>query len=87
LYKYHGAAIKPAREIIMQTCEIFICMNENGEFIVTTDGDEALNELMENFGATISRTVKLTVQMAAPVITEATVTVPDEVGETVSVEA
>jgi hypothetical protein len=68
------------------TCEIFIAMNEDGGYVVVTDESEALERLSEHEGGYHARVVKLTVKMAPPVMTEATIDVSDEAGETKSIE-
>jgi hypothetical protein len=67
-------------------CEIYIAMNEDGGWIVTSDDSEALSTLAENEGGWLARVVKVTVKMTPPVIAEATVDVPDEAGETKEIE-
>jgi hypothetical protein len=71
--------------------EIWIAMNERGLATAGVDGDECeddvSNRLTEYYGGTCVRIVKLKVKMAAPAITQAEVTVPDEAGETVIAEA
>jgi hypothetical protein len=67
-------------------CEIFIAMNEDGEYIVHTDESEVLNKLGEDEGGYQARVVKITVKMAPPQMTEAEVEVPDEAGETKELE-
>lgn len=67
-------------------CEIFIAMNEDGGYVVTTDESEALERLAENEGGYHARVVKLTVKMTAPQMTEAEVEVPNEAGETKQIE-
>lgn len=68
------------------TCEIFLAMNEEGEWIVTDLEEHALEKLAEDMGGYHARVVKLTVKMSPPVMSEATITVPDEAGETSSIE-
>jgi hypothetical protein len=66
--------------------EIFVAMNEDGGWIVTNDEGEALSTLAENEGGWLARVVKVTVKMTPPVMTEATVDVPDEAGSTEEIE-
>lgn len=66
--------------------EVFIAMNEDGGYIVTTDESEALSQLAEIEGGYHARVVKLTVRMAPPQMTEAEIEVPDEAGETKQIE-
>ncbi len=67
--------------------ELFVCMNEDGDFAVGTDSGDTATDLADNCGGVCMRTVKLKVKIAPPQITEAEVTVPDEAGETVSAQA
>jgi hypothetical protein len=71
----------------MKTCEVFIAMNEDGDWIVETDESDAMSKLQEDAGGYHCRIVKLTVKMAPPVMTEAEITVPDEAGQTVEAAA
>jgi hypothetical protein len=70
-----------------KTCEIFIAMNEDGDWIVETDESDALSKLAEDAGGYHARVVKLTVKMTPPKMTEATVDVPDEAGQAVEAKA
>jgi hypothetical protein len=67
-------------------CEIYIAMNDDGGWIVTTDDSQALSTLAENEGGWLARVVKVTVKMTPPVMAEATADVPDEAGETEPIE-
>lgn len=67
-------------------CEIWIAMNEDGDWSVSVDEDDALPELATQQGGYAARVVKITVTMSAPVITEASVTVPDDARDTVQTE-
>ena len=69
------------------TVEIFIAMNEDGDFVVVKDESEALELLASDCGGYLARVVKITVNMAPPVMAEAKVEVPDEAGETKEIEA
>jgi hypothetical protein len=62
--------------------EIFVTMNEGGEYAVATADDDALNTCIENHGGEAFRTVRLMVTMAAPEITAVAVRVPDDAGDT-----
>jgi hypothetical protein len=68
------------------TCEIYLAMNEDGDWIVTHDESEALSKLAEDAGGYQARVVKLTVKIAPPVMTEAEIDVPGEAGETTEIE-
>jgi hypothetical protein len=67
--------------------EIFIAMNEDGDFVAVKEESEALELLASDCGGYHARVVKLTVKMAPPQATEATVDVPDEAGETTAIES
>ena len=69
------------------TVEIWIAMNEDGDYVVVKDESEALEQLINDCGGYHCRIVKLAVTMAPPRATEATVDVPDEAGETTKIEA
>lgn len=66
-----------------KTCELFIAMNEDGDWIVQTEESEALSRLAEDCGGYQARVVKLTVKMAPPKMSEAEVDFPDEAGQAV----
>lgn len=61
-------------------CEIFIAMNEEGDWIVTTEESEALSDLAENQGGYHGRVVKVIVRMAPPAMPETAVDIPDDAG-------
>lgn len=66
-------------------CELWLAMNEDGGWVVVTDESDALTQLGENEGGYLARVVKVTVNMAPPVMTEATVNIPDEQGQQIEV--
>jgi hypothetical protein len=68
-------------------CELFLAMNEDGDWSVNEDAQEASNSVAENSGGACIRTVQLLVTMAPPEIAEVPVDVPDEAGETKQVKA
>jgi hypothetical protein len=64
-------------------CEITILIDENGEWrVCKMDSDEINDELgnLAEDGGTMVRRVDLKCMIAAPVITEGTVDVPDDAG-------
>jgi hypothetical protein len=62
-------------------CEIWIAMNEDGDWVVVREESEARERLDEDAGGYYIRIVKVTVRMSPPVMTEAIVTIADDVGE------
>jgi hypothetical protein len=68
-------------------CEIFIAMNEEGDWIVTHDESDALNQLSNDVGGYQARVVKVTVTMAPPVMAEAEIEIPEEAGKEVETKA
>jgi hypothetical protein len=62
--------------------EVFICMNEAGDYVVDIDADEALPNCLETHGGQALRTVMLMVTMTAPEIAEVAVRVPNDAGQT-----
>ena len=60
--------------------EIWIVMNEDGEYTAATDQDVAREEFDENCGGSARRVVKLNVWMTPPSVIEAEVTVDDDAG-------
>ncbi len=69
----------------MAKVEIFIAMNEDGDWIVTDEESGALEKLGEDVGGYQARVVKIIVEMSPPKMDEASVTVPDTAGETTKV--
>ena len=47
-------------------CEIWIAMNEDGDWVVVQDESEALSQLAEQVGGYYARVAKVTVHMAPP---------------------
>jgi hypothetical protein len=62
-------------------------MNEAGDYEVAKDEDSVVDLWNENVGGLSRRLVRLRVTMAAPAITEVDVTVPEETGQAVKVQA
>jgi hypothetical protein len=60
--------------------EFFIAMNEDGDFELATEASDARELLSENCGGTACRIVKITAKIAAPVIEEVEIDVPDAAG-------
>jgi hypothetical protein len=68
------------------TCEIWMAMNEDGGWAVSTDESEALQKLGEDEGGFAARVIKLSVKMTPPAIADHEVNVPDEAGATKQIE-
>jgi hypothetical protein len=67
--------------------EVWLSVNDDGDAGVSLEGStESREALVEEFGGAAIRTVKVTVSMAPPEITEVDVDVPDQAGETQKVE-
>jgi hypothetical protein len=66
--------------------EVWIAMNESGEYEVGPDGDTAIERFDDTIGGSMRRLVRLKVMMAPPEVTEVDVAVPYEVGQTIQVE-
>ncbi len=60
--------------------EIWVVMNEDGEYVAATDQELAREEFDENFCGSARRVVKLNVWIAPPEVIEAEVTVADDAG-------
>jgi len=68
----------------MIDCEIYIAMNEDGDWVVVAaDETEALTKLGElgRAGGYQARVVKVTVKMTPPKMAETTVTITDDAGD------
>ena len=66
--------------------EVWIAMNEDGDYEVAKDEDDVVDLWNENVGGLSRRLVRLRVTMSAPAVTEADVNVPEEAGQAVNVE-
>jgi hypothetical protein len=66
--------------------EVWIAMNEAGDYEVAKDEDDVVDLWNENVGGLSRRLVRLRVTMSAPTVTEADVNVPEEAGRAVNVE-
>lgn len=64
----------------MVTCEIWIAMNEDGDWVVVDDESAALEQLASDRGGWRARVVKVNVKMTPPKRVETDVTVADETG-------
>jgi hypothetical protein len=69
------------------TCELFVALNEDGDWVVTDDESTALEKLAEDQGGYHARVVKVVVRVAPPVMAEASIDVPDEAGTTTELAA
>ena len=67
--------------------EIFIAMNEDGDYVVSADENEVLELFDSDVGGICRKVVKLTAKITPPVVEEVSVDVPDTAGETTEVEA
>ena len=77
-----------AKTIEIKTIEIFVAMNEDGDYETGIDDSDARDRLEENWGGASVRIVKLKVTMSPPQVIEGpTVTVPDDAGKTIEAEA
>lgn len=71
----------------MKTCEIFLAMNEHGDWVTEYDESDALTKLQEDQGGYHCRIVKVVVHMTPPVMHTAEVTMADENGVTRAMSA
>lgn len=63
-------------------CEIFICMNEDGEWAVAKDTEQdASDALDEDATSYQKRTVKVTIKMSPPKMANLAITVPTDAGQ------
>jgi hypothetical protein len=61
---------------------IWLAVNEDGDAAVSLDGGaEAREALVDDYGGSAIRTVKLAVTMTLPEIEDAEIEVPDDAGE------
>jgi len=60
--------------------ELWVAMNEDGGYSVSTDESEVLNDLIQAQGGNAARVVKVTLQMTAPRVDEVAGEVPDDAG-------
>jgi hypothetical protein len=62
--------------------EVWIAMNEDGDYVVAKDKDDAVDLFNEECGG-ICRMIRLRVTMAPPEVAEIDLDVPNEAGVTV----
>lgn len=60
------------------TIDLFLAINEDGDWAVTGEESDALSELAAKQGGYYAKVVKISVVMTLPKMTEVAVTVPDE---------
>jgi len=68
------------------TAEIYIAMNEGGDYEVGTTSEEVSERLMDQAGGEMCRIVKITLRMAPPQVMETEFDVPEETGKIQKVE-
>jgi hypothetical protein len=69
----------------MQTFDVYLMIDANGDYAVGVDVDQVAELYDETIaGSECRRLIHITVSANPPVIVEANVTVPDEAGETIS---
>jgi hypothetical protein len=66
--------------------DVWIAMDESGEYEVGCDDSSAIDRLREQTGSDLFRLVRLKVTMSRPSIEELAVAVPDEVGQAIKIE-
>jgi hypothetical protein len=71
----------------MTEIEIYVAMNENGDYEAATESEDATTRLIENAGGDMVRLIKIIVKMDPPVMAEVDVEVPAEAGTTEKIEA
>jgi hypothetical protein len=64
----------------MTTIEVWIVMNEDGEYEVGKDEDDAVERFEDDVGGSFRRVVKINVTMGPPEPQVANVTIPGETG-------
>jgi hypothetical protein len=64
----------------MTSIEVWIAMNEDGDYEVAKDEDDVVDLWNENVGGLSRRLVRLRVTMSASAVSEADVNVPEEAG-------
>lgn len=68
------------------TLEVFLAVDVDGDWRAAADEAEAITLYGEEVGSLPIRVVKINVTLTLPEIAEASVTVPDEAGRTVTAE-
>jgi len=59
------------------TFEIYLAINENGEWEVASSSEDATSNLADNYGWEAIRVIKLNVAASLPVVSEIDVDVPE----------
>jgi hypothetical protein len=73
----------------LKEIELFVAMNEEGDYEAAAEAEVARDSLNENSGGHCCRIVKLVLKMSPPAYDKpvAEITIPDTAGETVILEA
>jgi hypothetical protein len=66
--------------------EVWIAMDESGEYEVGPDENVAIDRLRTDTGSELFRLVRLKVVMSPPSVEEVDITISDEVGQTIKFE-
>jgi hypothetical protein len=66
--------------------EVWIAMDESGEYEVGPDENVAIDRLRADTGSELFRLVRLKVVMSPPSVEEVDITISDEVGQTIKFE-
>lgn len=62
--------------------ELFIAINEDGDWVVNSDESEVLGQLAEDCGGYQAKVVKVKLSIAPPVMEEVQADVPESAGTT-----
>lgn len=72
-------------EAIRKEIEVWVYWNQDGDAVASTEQDQAMTEMSENYTLETVRSIKLTVVVPLPVVPEAMVEVSDEQAQEVDV--
>lgn len=70
-----------------KTCEIYLAINEEGDYSVHEEADGAADKMNDDWGGACRRVIKIVVKVRPPVLAEVEVDVADDAGETEEIEA
>jgi hypothetical protein len=59
-------------------CEVFVIVDEDGDYSVGADQDSASEHYVDNYGGDVRRVVRIVLEVPLPTIIELTGTVPPE---------
>jgi len=70
-----------------KTLEVFLAVDADGDWYAGGEAETAVDNYNDNYSSQILRVVKINVTLTLPEVQEASVTIPDDAGQTVEASA